>query len=192
MKLMGKNSIFRLNVQIKISSDSIFGIASGTAMTLKALPIPSPIDIKVNKYFKKRDIKDSFDHLFEEVKQQSSENVELNFRMPVFKVVRNEVKQINIIDQLKQFKGLALQPIASAGSREKDCEIYSSGLTERSKHGSVEPLSTKNSASKSPLVDEIFIEKKQDSQQIEQAADVKKFELQAKGRQQNGKDAWRD
>ena len=121
MKLMGKNSIFRLNVQIKISSDSIFGIASGTAMTLKALPIPSPIDIKVNKYFKKRDIKDSFDHLFEEVKQQSSENVELNFRMPVFKVVRNEVKQINIIDQLKQFKGLALQPIASAGSREKDC-----------------------------------------------------------------------
>ena len=51
MKFMGKNSIFALRMQIQVSEENIVGIATGTAMTLKALPIPQPIDIKVDKYF---------------------------------------------------------------------------------------------------------------------------------------------
>jgi len=50
---MGKNSIFGLRVSIQVNEDSITGIATGTALTLKALPIPLPVDVQVNKYFKK-------------------------------------------------------------------------------------------------------------------------------------------
>lgn len=48
---MGKNSIFSLKISIKVSDQYIIGIATGTALTLKALPIPSPISIQVDKYF---------------------------------------------------------------------------------------------------------------------------------------------
>jgi hypothetical protein len=44
-----------------VTAESIIGIASGTAFTLKALPIPAPVKIKVDKYFKKSELKDSFD-----------------------------------------------------------------------------------------------------------------------------------
>ena len=56
MKFMGKNAIFSLRINIRLTEDAITGIATGTAMTLRALPIPYPLDIKVNKYFKKREL----------------------------------------------------------------------------------------------------------------------------------------
>jgi len=37
---MGKNSLFSLKMSIKVCDQIIIGIASGTAITLKALPIP--------------------------------------------------------------------------------------------------------------------------------------------------------
>jgi len=49
MKLYCKNSLFSLKVSIIISGDIITGIASGTAMCLKALPIPMPLQIKENE-----------------------------------------------------------------------------------------------------------------------------------------------
>lgn len=56
MKFMGKNSIFSLRISIRLTEDAITGIATGTAMTLRALPIPYPLNINVNKYFKKREL----------------------------------------------------------------------------------------------------------------------------------------
>jgi hypothetical protein len=43
MKLYCKNAIFSLRVSIIIAGDIITGIASGTAVCLKALPIPMPL-----------------------------------------------------------------------------------------------------------------------------------------------------
>lgn len=57
---MGKNSLFNLKVRIQVSEDSIVGSAIGTALTLKALPIPSPISIVGNKYFKLKEAFASF------------------------------------------------------------------------------------------------------------------------------------
>jgi hypothetical protein len=51
LKYMGKNSIFSLRISIRVSDQYIIGIATGTALTLKALPIPLPISIQVDKYF---------------------------------------------------------------------------------------------------------------------------------------------
>ena len=56
-------------------------------MTLKALPLPSPIDIKVNKYFRKRQAHDKFDQLFEDINYLSNFNISLNFKMPVFRIL---------------------------------------------------------------------------------------------------------
>jgi hypothetical protein len=53
---MGKNSIFSLKISINVSEENIVGVATGTAMTLMALPVPSTLDIKVNEYFKKRNL----------------------------------------------------------------------------------------------------------------------------------------
>ena len=96
MKFMGKNSIFTLRMSIQVSEENIIGIASGTAMTLKALPIPQPIDIKVDKYFQKRELQNKFEHdqLFNEIQQKSKSNLELNFKMPIFKIFEaNEEEQ---------------------------------------------------------------------------------------------------
>ena len=49
MKLYCKNAIFSLRVSIIIAGDIITGIASGTAVCLKALPIPLPLQIKENE-----------------------------------------------------------------------------------------------------------------------------------------------
>ena len=46
MKLYSKNALFSLRLHIIISEDIITGIASGTALCLKALPIPFPLKIK--------------------------------------------------------------------------------------------------------------------------------------------------
>jgi hypothetical protein len=40
---MGKNSIFNMKIMISINEEYILGSATGTAFTLKALPIPQPI-----------------------------------------------------------------------------------------------------------------------------------------------------
>ena len=46
MKLYAKNALFSLRLHISISDDIITGIASGTAICLRALPIPVPLKIK--------------------------------------------------------------------------------------------------------------------------------------------------
>ena len=84
LKFMGKNSIFNLRINIYISEDHIIGTATGTAMTLKALPIPQPIEIKIDKYFKQRDLHNMAENMFEEIDQISKSNIDLNFRMPIF------------------------------------------------------------------------------------------------------------
>jgi hypothetical protein len=48
MKLLCKNALFALKVNIMISDDIIIGVATGTAMCLKALPIPMPLRIFKN------------------------------------------------------------------------------------------------------------------------------------------------
>ena len=48
MKLFCKNALFSLRINIIIADDIITGIAIGTAVCLKALPIPMPLRIKKN------------------------------------------------------------------------------------------------------------------------------------------------
>lgn len=48
MKVLCKNALFGLKIKINISDDIITGTASGTAMCLKALPIPMPLKIVQN------------------------------------------------------------------------------------------------------------------------------------------------
>ena len=103
MKIMGKNSIFGLRVQIRMTDECIVGIAIGTAFTLKALPIPTPIDFKVNKYFRQREEKQTFD-LLGPVLEMANRNIEMNFKMPIFKVqgqnyVHNEECLLPSMDQ---------------------------------------------------------------------------------------------
>ena len=84
---MGKNSIFSLRISIKVSEQYIIGIATGTAMTLKALPIPSPISIKVDKYFQKRLNQTPQKELVDIIELKSRINIELNFQMPIFMTI---------------------------------------------------------------------------------------------------------
>ena len=48
MKFLCKNALFSLRISIVISDDIITGIASGTALCLRALPIPMPLKILKN------------------------------------------------------------------------------------------------------------------------------------------------
>lgn len=48
MKLFCKNAIFGVKIKIIISDDIITGTATGTAVCLKALPIPMPLKIVHN------------------------------------------------------------------------------------------------------------------------------------------------
>lgn len=48
MKLFCKNAIFSLRINITISEDTIIGVANGTALCLRALPLPAPLKIKKN------------------------------------------------------------------------------------------------------------------------------------------------
>ena len=48
MKLFSKNALFNLRINIMIGSDCIIGIATGTAVCLRALPLPSPLKISRN------------------------------------------------------------------------------------------------------------------------------------------------
>jgi len=48
MKFLCKNSIFGLRISIVVAQDTITGIATGTALCLRALPLPAPLKIKVN------------------------------------------------------------------------------------------------------------------------------------------------
>jgi len=43
---LGKNSIFCLKIKILVFNENIIGVASGTALTLKALPLPQPFTLK--------------------------------------------------------------------------------------------------------------------------------------------------
>ena len=48
MKLLCKNALFSLRVNIIIAEDTITGTATATAVCLRALPIPMPLKIKKN------------------------------------------------------------------------------------------------------------------------------------------------
>jgi hypothetical protein len=50
MKLMCKNAIFSLRIHIIIGETTITGIATGTALCLRALPIPNPLKINRNTF----------------------------------------------------------------------------------------------------------------------------------------------
>ena len=50
MRLAGKNALFSYRAKIKINHDSITGIARGTALCLRALPLPKPIKIVPNPH----------------------------------------------------------------------------------------------------------------------------------------------
>lgn len=71
MKFYGKNSIFGLTIKLKIGQDHILGIATGTALTLKALPIPQPIGAKMGRCFSNKDDEDLYQNVLEEFKQMS-------------------------------------------------------------------------------------------------------------------------
>ena len=86
MKFIGKNSIFALRISVHITNETIIGTAVGTAFTLKALPLPVPIDFKINKYFKHREDLSKLD-VIKPFLQMAARNIEVNFRMPVFKLV---------------------------------------------------------------------------------------------------------
>lgn len=86
IKVMGKNSIFNLHVRIQVNEDNIMGMASGTALTLRALPIPSPISIKGNKYFINKNMFSDFQQDIERIQRMAKQNVEVNFRMPILRL----------------------------------------------------------------------------------------------------------
>jgi len=48
MKMMSMNSIFGLRIKLLVAADTIIGVATGTAMCLRALPLPLPLQIKKN------------------------------------------------------------------------------------------------------------------------------------------------
>ncbi len=50
MKLIGKNALFCLRINIMMGEDVIIGTATGTALCLRALPLPSPLKIKKNAH----------------------------------------------------------------------------------------------------------------------------------------------
>lgn len=54
LKLAGKNALFCYRTSIKINSDSITGLATGTAVCLQALPLCKPIKIVPNPYLEEQ------------------------------------------------------------------------------------------------------------------------------------------
>jgi hypothetical protein len=48
MKLLSKNALFNLRINIIIGDETITGIATGTALTLRALPLPLSLKIYKN------------------------------------------------------------------------------------------------------------------------------------------------
>lgn len=111
MKFIGKNAIFALRITIQVTNENIIGTAVGTAFTLKALPLPVPIDFKVNKYFKHREDLSKLD-VIKPFMQMSSRNIEVNFRMPIFKLMSLQVKSK---DERKQVSQLLEQYIEQIG-----------------------------------------------------------------------------
>lgn len=103
VKFLGKNSIFSLRIQIYLNESQIIGVASCTALTLKALPIPSPIKIQVDQYFKGLIGNKLGEDQVKQIEKKSMENVKLNFRLPIFKttgVSMNKIKQVILNQQL--------------------------------------------------------------------------------------------
>lgn len=48
MKFLCKNAIFGLRIHIIVAEDTITGIATGTTLCLRALPLPAPLKILTN------------------------------------------------------------------------------------------------------------------------------------------------
>jgi hypothetical protein len=54
MKIYCKNALFSLKISVIIADNVIAGIATGTSLCLKALPLPMPLKILKNqKYIQK-------------------------------------------------------------------------------------------------------------------------------------------
>jgi len=104
IKFMGKNSIFSLRIQIYVNDTAIIGVASCTALTLKALPIPPPIKIQVDEFFKGFSGQKAGEDLIRIVEKKSKDNVKCNFKMPVFRIIglsSNQIKQILLNQQIQ-------------------------------------------------------------------------------------------
>ena len=82
MKLYAKNALFSLRLHISISDDIITGIASGTAICLRALPIPVPLKIKQNA--KLLSSKNNESGFFENLEKLSRFYIEQGFNSDYF------------------------------------------------------------------------------------------------------------
>ena len=98
MKFMGKNSVFNLYITLQMNDDSITGIATGTALTLKALPIPRPLEVQINKY--KKNALGNMAADIQEIKNQNKHNIELNFKMPIFSILNPEKERANSLERI--------------------------------------------------------------------------------------------
>jgi hypothetical protein len=48
MKYLCKNAIFGIRINITLSNGAMTGIATGTTVCLRALPLPAPLKIRIN------------------------------------------------------------------------------------------------------------------------------------------------
>lgn len=83
-------------------------MASCTALTLKALPIPPPIKIHLDEFFHKKGFQtiNQGEDLIKTVQKKSIENVKLNFRMPIFKIIglsSNQLKQAFLNQSIQEY-----------------------------------------------------------------------------------------
>ena len=65
------------------------GIASGTALTMTALPLPAPIRIQVDKYLNKSRVKkqrNNYDTEFRDIEKKSWVRLLEHLRMPVLRL----------------------------------------------------------------------------------------------------------
>ena len=63
LKLHGMNAIFCLQISINISDQIIAGVASGTAVCLRALPIPKPLKVNVKQKQNKKNSEKAEEHI---------------------------------------------------------------------------------------------------------------------------------
>jgi hypothetical protein len=82
MKFLCKNAIFGLRLHIIVAEDTITGIATGTTVCLRALPLPSPLKINTKPQQKKWSHED---HLFfENLEKLSQFYIEQNLKGDIY------------------------------------------------------------------------------------------------------------
>lgn len=83
MRLAGKNALFSYRAKVNINHDSITGIATGTALCLRALPLPKPIKIV------------PYRHLLSELRNRNGDTDHPNATQNLFKLI-GEFSQFNV------------------------------------------------------------------------------------------------